>query len=56
MTDSILFLFSGLEAIFVKINSFGFDFFGYTLGIFDIFIAFICLAMILSLFWKGGRG
>ena len=56
MTDSIYWLFSGIEAIFKKINSYGLEFFGYTLGIFDIFISFICLAMILSLFWKGGRG
>ena len=32
------------------------SFFGFTVSYFDLIIAFICVAMVVTIFWRGAKG
>ena len=55
MYDFILFFRDSIAQISGMLDSFYFNFGGIHVSIFDLFVGFIAMGIVISVFWKGAR-
>lgn len=57
MADAMRFIFDAFGKYFSVLNNIRFtNFFGFNLSFMDILIAFICVSMVITIFWRGAKG
>lgn len=56
MTEFFDLLISFIKGIYLQIDSFSFDVYGFNVSLAEVFLGFIILNMFVLLFWKGAKG
>lgn len=55
MTQVFQFFRNGIAYVFDTINSYSFEVYGLNVSLGWFFLGFICLSLVISIFWKGAR-
>ena len=55
MWEFILFIRDGIASITGMLDSYKFNFGGISVSLFELFIGFIAMGLIIAVFWKGSR-